>query len=146
MRVQIFSVFSSLAVGMRILKEEGLQVSRLTAHGGLFRTAGVAQRFLAAAMGAPVTVMQTASEGGPFGMALLALYLLKGSPCPLEEYLHHCVFSQAEAITECPEKTRSKNLQLICRIIARDCKLNAARSCISRKPPKERAGREISPC
>lgn len=104
MRVQIFSVLASLAVGMRILKEEGLQVSRLTAHGGLFRTAGVAQRFLAAAMGAPVTVMQTASEGGPFGMALLALYLLKGSPCPLEEYLHHCVFSQAEAITECSEK------------------------------------------
>ena len=103
MRAQIYSVIASLAAGMRILAEEGIHITRLTAHGGLFRTPGVAQRYLAAAMGSPVTVMQTAGEGGPYGMAVLALYLRKKGQLPLETYLQEAVFHNVDSTTVAPD-------------------------------------------
>lgn len=74
-RAQLYGVFGTLALGMRVLAEEGVVMDRLFAHGGVFRTAGVAQRFLAAALEAPVSVAETASEGGAWGIAVLAAYL-----------------------------------------------------------------------
>lgn len=104
MRSQIYSVMASLAVGMRILTEENVQIKSLTGHGGLFKTPGVAQRYLAAAMNSPVTVMKTAGEGGPYGMALLAMYLRKKDGASLEEYLQNAVFGDAEGVTLEPIK------------------------------------------
>ncbi|WP_194396530.1 xylulokinase [Microbacterium atlanticum] len=74
MRAHLYGVFGTLALGMRVLDEEGVRLDRLFAHGGMFRTAGVAQRFLAGALGAPVSVGDTASEGGAWGIAVLAAY------------------------------------------------------------------------
>ena len=74
MRAQLYGVFGTLALGMRVLSDEGVTLDRMFAHGGLFRTAGVAQRYLAAALETPVSVGETASEGGAWGMAVLASY------------------------------------------------------------------------
>ncbi len=104
MRSQIYSIFASLAVGHRILTAEQVRIKRLTGHGGLFKTPGVAQKYLAAAMNAPVTVMKTAGEGGPYGMALLAAYLLHAREMSLEDYLQDVVFAGAEGSTMAPEE------------------------------------------
>lgn len=104
-RAQIYSAIATLKIGNDILAEEGVQVDRLTGHGGLFKTPLVGQRFLAGALNAPVSVMETAGEGGPWGMALLAAYLLhKEDGESLEEYLNHKIFKDAEASTIEPEK------------------------------------------
>ena len=73
MRAQLYGVFGTLALGMRVLDGEGVALERMFAHGGMFRTAGVAQRFLAGALDAPVAVGETASEGGAWGIAVLAV-------------------------------------------------------------------------
>lgn len=93
MRTQVYAVFSTLSLGMRILDKEHVEVDRLQAHGGLFRTAGPAQRILAAALGAPVAVGETAGEGGPWGMALLAAYLGQGKGLGLARFLDDKVFA-----------------------------------------------------
>lgn len=72
MRANIYSAFATLAMGLEILRKENVAVNTLLGHGGIFKTPGVAQRYLAAAAGAPVTCMETAGEGGSYGMALLA--------------------------------------------------------------------------
>ena len=74
MRTQIYGAFGTLALGMRVLAGEHVAIDTMFAHGGMFRTAGVAQRLLAAAVGAPVAVGQTAGEGGAWGIAVLAAY------------------------------------------------------------------------
>ena len=102
MRSQICGTMASLALGNRILKDEQVQIRQLTGHGGLFKTPGVAQRYLAAAMNSPVTVMTTAGEGGPFGMAVLAAYRAYAQDMPLESYLQNVVFRDAESITVTP--------------------------------------------
>ena len=103
MRSQIYSIFASLAVGHRILDAEQVRIRRLTGHGGLFKTPGVAQKYMAAALNAPVTVMKTAGEGGPYGMALLASYILRAKEITLEEYLENVVFGGAEGSTMEPD-------------------------------------------
>ncbi|WP_293955097.1 xylulokinase [uncultured Corynebacterium sp.] len=75
MRAQLYSAFATLAMGMQILEDDGVEVDELYAHGGLFRTAGVAQRMLAAALNTPIGLAESASEGGAWGIALLALYM-----------------------------------------------------------------------
>ncbi|MBO3664631.1 FGGY-family carbohydrate kinase [Microbacterium stercoris] len=75
-RAQLRAVFATLSLGMRTLVEEGVAVDAMFAHGGMFRTAGVAQRLLAAAVEAPVVVGETAGEGGAWGMAVLGAYRL----------------------------------------------------------------------
>ncbi|QTX03763.1 xylulokinase [Agromyces archimandritae] len=75
MRAQLYGMYGALALGMRVLAEEGVGIDRMFGHGGVFRTAGVAQRFLAGALAAPVAVGETASEGGAWGIAVLAAYL-----------------------------------------------------------------------
>lgn len=100
MRTHLMSALATLKIGCDILRKEGLFIDRLCAHGGFFKTPGVGQRILSAAMAAPVTVMETAGEGGPYGMALLCAYMLwhsKGES--LEDYLDNKVFANAKAIT-----------------------------------------------
>jgi sugar (pentulose or hexulose) kinase len=103
MRAQLYGVFGTLALGMRVLAEEGVALDRMFAHGGMFRTEGVAQRFLAAALDAPVSVSETASEGGAWGIAVLAAYTgavtgatdaetTASSPGDLDTYLRTRVF------------------------------------------------------
>ena len=77
MRVHLFTALGALKVGLDILfREEDVQVDRILGHGGLFKTKGVGQRIMAAAMNSPVSVMETAGEGGAWGIALLASYLV----------------------------------------------------------------------
>ena len=76
-KAQLYSTMATLKIGMDILAEEGVAIDSLTGHGGLFKTPVVGQRYMAAACGAPVTCMETAGEGGPYGMALLAAYMLR---------------------------------------------------------------------
>ncbi len=94
MRAQLYGVFGTLALGMRVLDEEGVALDRMFAHGGMFRTAGVAQRLLAGALDAPVAVGETASEGGAWGIAVLAAYL-DHADTGLAEYLDDRVFAGA---------------------------------------------------
>ena len=99
MRAQLYGVFATLSLGMRVLEGEGVALDRMFAHGGMFRTAGVAQRFLAGALGAPVAVDDNASEGGAWGIAVLAAYRLaaaaNGSAASLGDYLGARVFADA---------------------------------------------------
>ncbi|MDR3069427.1 MAG: ATPase [Propionibacteriaceae bacterium] len=104
MRAQLYAVFATLHLGMRILADEEVGLDKMFAHGGIFRTKGVAQRFLAAALGAPVSVSATAGEGGPWGMAVLASYLLANDGhLSLGEYLNTVVFAQTEFETLAPD-------------------------------------------
>ena len=86
-RAQLYGVFGTLSLGMRVLEDEGVALDRMFAHGGMFRTAGVAQRFLAGALDAPVAVGETASEGGAWGIAVLAAYLSHAAETDLTRYL-----------------------------------------------------------
>ena len=102
-RALVYGAFGTLSLGMRVLAAEGVALDALYAHGGLFRTAGVAQRLLAAAVGAPVAVSRTASEGGPWGMAVLAGYLASGAQQDLQTYLDETVFGGADVDTAEPD-------------------------------------------
>ena len=95
MRAQINSLFATLRMGMDFLKEkEGITVDEIQGHGGFFRTKGVGQRLMAAALHTPVTVLETAGEGGAWGAALLAAYgAWKEEGEELEEYLEQKVFA-----------------------------------------------------
>lgn len=95
MRVNLCTALGAIKVGMDLLlKEENVAIVSILGHGGLFKTKGVGQRLLAAAINAPVSVMETAGEGGPWGMALLASYMLnKEENESLETYLSEKVFA-----------------------------------------------------
>lgn len=94
MRVHLFTSLGVLRLGARILDEEGVIVERITGHGGLFKTPVVGQRILAACMNAPVSVMETAGEGGAWGIALLAAYTASGNKDQdLASYLENEIFA-----------------------------------------------------
>ena len=101
MRAQVYGVFATLTLGMRVLEAEGVALERMFAHGGIFRTAGVAQRLLAGALAAPVAVGDTASEGGAWGIAVLAAYL--GRDGDLATYLDEVVFREADVAVVDPD-------------------------------------------
>ena len=106
MRAQLYGVFGTLALGMRVLAQEGVELDAMFAHGGLFRTAGVAQRFLAGSLDAPVSVAETASEGGAWGIAVLASYtaaVASGVDLDLDGYLRERVFAGQEFETVAPD-------------------------------------------
>jgi sugar (pentulose or hexulose) kinase len=102
MRAHLYGVFGTLALGMRVLDAEGVRLDRMSAHGGMFRTAGVAQRFLAAALDAPVEVAASAGEGGAWGVAVLAAFTAAGGGS-LSQYLTGTVFASADAHTVQPD-------------------------------------------
>ena len=101
MRTHLMSALATLKIGMDLLtRAEGVRIDRLCAHGGFFKTPEAGQRILSAAVGVPVSVMETAGEGGPYGMALLASFLLQRREGEsLEDYLDRSVFSSAKVTT-----------------------------------------------
>ena len=104
MRVHLYSSLSVLKIGMDLLlKNEGVKVENMLAHGGLFKTKGVGQKILAAALNTPVTVMTTAGEGGAWGIALLAQYMAEGDGKALDAWLDEEVFKDAEGETLQPD-------------------------------------------
>ena len=103
-RAQLYSTMATLKIGMDILAEEKVAIDSLTGHGGLFKTPIVGQKYMAAACNAPVTCMETAGEGGPYGMALLASYMLHKAPGEtLEEYLNTKVYAGVKGSTVAPD-------------------------------------------
>jgi sugar (pentulose or hexulose) kinase len=101
MRAHLFSALGALKIGLDILFEkEQVQIDQVLGHGGFFTTEEVGQRMMAAAMNVPVAVMETAGEGGAWGIALLAAYMLyKAKDQPLEAYLSENVFAGENATT-----------------------------------------------
>lgn len=104
-RASLYSTMATLKLGMEILEGEKVAVDSLTGHGGLFKTPVVGQKYMAAACNAPVTCMETAGEGGPYGMALLAAYMArKAENESLEDYLNTHVFADAKSTTLNPDQ------------------------------------------
>jgi sugar (pentulose or hexulose) kinase len=105
MRVHLFSALGALKIGLDILfEQEQVKVDQVLGHGGFFKTEEVGQRIMAAAMNVPVSVMETAGEGGAWGIALLASYMLhKAGNEPLEAYLSDKVFAGENGTTITPD-------------------------------------------
>jgi sugar (pentulose or hexulose) kinase len=106
MRVHLFSALGALKIGLDILFEkEQVQIDQILGHGGFFKTREVGQKIMAAAMKVPVSVMETAGEGGAWGIALLAAYMrYKGAHEPLEAYLANKVFAGEIGTTIAPDQ------------------------------------------
>lgn len=111
MRSQLYGAFGALAVGMEaLLKDEGVQLDVMYAHGGIFRTRGIAQQVLADALATPVAVGESAGEGGSWGMALLAAYTARtaaadgSAPTSLSSFLSEEVFASQELSTLQPDE------------------------------------------
>ena len=103
-RAQLYSTMAALKSGMDILfKNEQASAAQFMGHGGLFKVQGVAQQILADAFGTPVAVMKTAGEGGAWGMALLASYMINGKGKTLPAWLEEDVFSGMEVSVLAPE-------------------------------------------
>ncbi len=104
-RATLYSTMATLKIGMDILARESVCIDSLTGHGGLFKTPIVCQKYMAAACNAPITCMETAGEGGPYGMALLAAYTAKKSDNEtLENYLNKNVFANIAGTTLNPDQ------------------------------------------
>jgi sugar (pentulose or hexulose) kinase len=105
MRVHLFSALGTLKIGMDILfEQEQVKIDQILGHGGFFKTKDVGQKIMAAAMNVPVSVMETAGEGGAWGIAILAAYMLfKGMNEPLEAYLSNKVFAGEIGTTIAPD-------------------------------------------
>ena len=104
MRAQIYASLETLKYGMEIMNREHVAIDCVYGHGGLFKTEGVGQNYLAAAIHAPVTVMETAGEGGAWGIALLADYMVyRAEGESLEDYLQDRVFTGMKQMTVSPD-------------------------------------------
>lgn len=105
MRVNLFTALGAIKIGMDILfKEEKVTLDELLGHGGLFKTEGVGQKVVAAAVNVPVSVMRTAGEGGAWGIAVLANYMMKkGDGESLGDYLNSKVFAGEESVRVEPD-------------------------------------------
>jgi len=99
MRTHMMSAMATLKIGMDILRSENVTIEKIMGHGGYFKTPVAGQTILSAAIGAPVSVMETAGEGGPYGMALLAAYMIWNKGDSLEDFLDHRVFSSSRTQT-----------------------------------------------
>lgn len=106
MQAQIYSALATLAVGMKILHGEGAEIDAIYGHGGFYKTEFVGQNATSACLGAPVTVLKNAGEGGAFGIALLALYTYSGNGT-LSELLDS-IFARSEKTTVCADETERK--------------------------------------
>ena len=103
MRAHLYGAIGVLKLGNDVLlKEEHVQVDRITGHGGYFKTKGVGQRMLAAALNTPISVMETAGEGGAWGIALLAGYLINSQGKNVADYLEDVVFAGNTGVSIAP--------------------------------------------
>ncbi len=92
-RAHLYSSLCALRIGMDILtQDEGRRVSGFLGHGGFFKTKGVGERIMAAALNVPITTRENAGEGGPWGMAILALYAMDSRGESLEDFLNNRIF------------------------------------------------------
>jgi sugar (pentulose or hexulose) kinase len=106
MRTHLYSACASLKIGMDILLEnEHTELDSISGHGGFFKVPGIGQRVMAAALRIPVSVMATASEGGPWGMAILASYMQNKMGKTVADYISENVFSETECSTANPITT-----------------------------------------
>lgn len=103
-RAQIYSTMSTLKIGMEILEKEQVKIDCLTGHGGLFKTPVVGQKLMAGAMNSPVSVMETAGEGGAWGIAVLARYAFDSEGKSLDDYLNTKIFSRYKSTTIEPDE------------------------------------------
>ena len=105
MRTHLYTAFGALKIGMDILtKNESVAIDSILAHGGLFKTPVVGQKIIAAAMNTPVTVMETAGEGGAWGMAILASYMMtKEQNESLDDFLDKKAFKEVERLEIYPD-------------------------------------------
>ncbi|MCC8182502.1 MAG: FGGY-family carbohydrate kinase [Clostridiales bacterium] len=116
MRAQLSSAVATLKLGMDILAGEQVKIDRLYGHGGYFKTPEVGQRILAAALGTPVSVMETAGEGGAWGMALLAAYRVnRAQGETLDRYLADRVFAGQTGVTLAPTPADQEGFQTFIR-------------------------------
>lgn len=99
MRMHLFSAFAAMKIGMDILNREQVKIDRIVGHGGIFKTPVVGQKILAAAMQAPVTVMENAGEGGAWGIAVLAAYVNQTAGLNLDKFLDELVFADTVGTT-----------------------------------------------
>ena len=100
MRAQLFTSLGALRTGMDILfNQENVKIDKLTGHGGFFKTQKVGLLMMSAAMHTPISALETAGEGGPWGMAVLAAYLVNKKNETLDEYLEKTVFANSKAVT-----------------------------------------------
>ncbi|MGV3244876.1 xylulokinase [Staphylococcus sp. 11262D007BW] len=105
MQTHLMSLFSTLKIGVDLLvDQEDVQLNTIVGHGGLFKTPNVAQFYLANALESPVRVIDTASEGGAWGIAVLARYLFESDQIDLTTYLHEQVFQQQRGHVYTPKK------------------------------------------
>lgn len=106
MRVHLFSAFGALKIGLDILlKEEQVEIDRILGHGGIFTTKEVAQRVLAGVIDTPVSVMETAGEGGAWGIAILAAYQSEADQLSLADFLEQKVFAGNQGTTLSPKES-----------------------------------------
>ena len=111
-RCQLYASVAVLKYGNDLLfAREGVKVDRITAHGGLFKTKGVGQRVLSAAMSSPISVMETASDGGAWGIAVLAVYMLESQGQSLADYLDSKVFAGAKVETLCASEEEIRGFE-----------------------------------
>ncbi|MGL6202196.1 MAG: xylulokinase [Lachnospiraceae bacterium] len=105
MRTHLYAALGAMKIGMDILAQEDVKIDKILGHGGLFKTPVVGQRIMAAAMNAPVSVMETAGEGGAWGIAVLASYLVnKEEQETLEDFLDKKIFRGEEGVRIEPVK------------------------------------------
>lgn len=116
MRVNLMTALGALKIGLDILtNEEKVEIINMYGHGGFFKTAGVGQSIMAAALNSPVSVMETAGEGGPWGMAILASYMLQKNPSEdLGSFLNNHVFANnsGSKLAPLPEDVKGFNVLL----------------------------------
>ncbi len=112
MLCQLYAAFAPLKIGMDILlREEGVKTDVMIAQGGLFRTPVIAQQVLADALNLPITVMESAGEGGPWGMAVLAVYAASGAKESLADFLDTQVFKHPQSTTLTPTPEGAKGCE-----------------------------------
>ena len=113
MRVQLYTAFGAMKLGMTILMEkERVEIEQILAHGGIFKTQGVAQKILASALNVPIAVQETAGEGGAWGIALLANFLTYAEKgLSLEQYLNEKIFLQTSVKIQPPDLELSQGYQ-----------------------------------
>lgn len=123
----LYSAMASLKIGMDILRKEEVEIEELYGHGGYYIYPCVGQLITASALGAPVSVMKTAGEGGPYGMALLALYSVTGKGESLEDFLKNTAFRNAVCSTEAPDEREQKGFEAYLEryVAGFDCERNA---------------------
>ena len=110
MKMQIYSALGSLAIGCEMLRKEDVQIDSVCGHGGFFKSPFVGQSAMSAAIGAPVTVMQNAGEGGAWGIAVLALFAYLGEPS-LESFLDK-IFANVQKTTVSASETEIKSFSI----------------------------------